>query len=60
MACDKLAKGGCGAHSNCIVDLHMFRDIAGVNTGRFSTAGWDGRVITWDISKLATIKAVHA
>ncbi len=29
----------------------MFTDAAGTPTGRFSTAGWDGRVLLWDAGK---------
>ncbi len=32
----------------------MFTDAAGAPTGRFSTAGWDGRVLLWDAGKGAT------
>ena len=50
-------------HSNSIVDLQGFKDAAGARTGRFSTAGWDGRVLTWNVSQQHVeegIKAVHA
>lgn len=59
VTCGKREQSGCSAHSNSIVSLQMFTDAAGHNTGRLSTAGWDGRVITWDVFQSRTIKAVH-
>ncbi|CAL8463697.1 g3231 [Coccomyxa elongata] len=41
-------------HDNAVVDLQVFTDAAGTPTGRFSTAGWDGRVLLWDAGKGAT------
>ena len=46
-------------HSNVIVDMHVFRSPEGTPTGKFSTAGWDGRVLVWQIDLADTIKAVH-
>ena len=46
-------------HSNVIVDRHVFRSPDGTPTGKFSTAGWDGRVLVWQIDLADTIKAVH-
>ena len=36
---------GCSAHSNAVVEL---RALPGGGGQRFSTAGWDGRVVLWD------------
>lgn len=54
-------------HSNVIVDMQLFRDAEGLPTGRLSTAGWDGRVLTWNVDSKAMslvdqhdkIKALH-
>ncbi|BDA48424.1 Actin-related protein 2/3 complex subunit 1A [Coccomyxa sp. Obi] len=51
------ARGAAAAapgHDNAVVDLQVFTDAAGAPTGRFSTAGWDGRVLLWDAGKGAT------
>ena len=46
-------------HSNVIVDLHVFGSPDGTPTTKFSTAGWDGRVLMWQIDLADTIKAIH-
>lgn len=47
------------AHSNVIVDMHVFRSPDGTPTGKLSTAGWDGRVLIWQIDLADTIRAIH-
>ena len=46
-------------HSNVIVGMHVFRSPDGTPTGRFSTAGWDGGVLVWQVDVADTIKALH-
>ena len=46
-------------HSNAIVDMHIFIASNGQPTGRFSTAGWDGRVLLWQVDTDDRIKALH-
>ncbi len=46
-------------HGNVIVGMHVFRSPDGTPTGKFSTAGWDGRVLMWQIDVTDTIKALH-
>jgi hypothetical protein len=36
-------------HSNVIVAMHVFTSVDGRPTGKFSTAGWDGRVLLWQV-----------
>ena len=46
-------------HSNVIIDMHIFISADGRPTGEFSTAGWDGRVLLWQVEVADTIKAIH-
>ena len=47
-------------HSNVIVGMNVFKLPDGTPTGRFTTAGWDGRVLEWQVDMADTIKAIHA
>ena len=46
-------------HSNVIVDMHVFKAPDGT-PGKFTTAGWDGRVLVWQVDLTETIKAIHS
>ena len=46
-------------HSNVVVDMHIFTAPDGRPTGRISTAGWDGRVLLWQVDTDDRIKALH-
>ena len=48
------------AHRGTITGLHVFRDFKQQGTGRFMTSGADGRLVTWDLSRLTdSIAALH-
>ena len=46
-------------HSNVIVGINVFTSSDGTPTGKFTTAGWDGRVLVWQVDLAETIKAIH-
>ena len=45
---------GGSAHSNAVVEL---RPLPGGGGRRFSTAGWDGRIVLWDAAAEAACAA---
>ena len=46
-------------HSNVIVGINVFTSSDGTPTGKFTTAGWDGRVLVWQVDLAEIIKAIH-
>ncbi|KAK9803712.1 hypothetical protein WJX73_005151 [Symbiochloris irregularis] len=43
--------GHAAPHTNTIVELRVLPAAAGETSQRFSTCGWDGRIVVWDLAE---------